>query len=111
MHFFVAVLSTAREERGCTVEGCFQDVHSPPSGTHHTLVPKRNAQPEDFEIEIMFRVGFRILWRIDKSWNHNSVNGILKEFSTSSCLKEMSFWRRLVVWLDIWLIRLSFSST
>ena len=29
---------------------------------------------------------------------------------TSSCLKEISFWRRLVIWLDIWLIRLFFSS-
>ena len=58
------------------------------------------------------------LLRIDKRFNWNLLKDkikilqrFLKRSPTSSCLKEMSFWRRLVVWLDIWLIKLSLSST
>ena len=86
MHVFVAVFCTARGERGCTVGGCFRDVRSLLSGTHHRLVPRMYARPEDVQIEEK-KIGIKI--------------GGFKRFSTSSCLKEMSFWRRLVVWLDI----------
>ena len=54
-----AVFCTARGERGYTVGGCFRDVRSLPSGTHHRLVPRRNAQPEDVQIEEK------------KNWNKN----------------------------------------